>query len=262
MPTFSSHGFQIHFEDIPHAAPENVIFLHGNVSSNVWWHPTVAHWKKCGDKSLLLMEWRGSGKSQGPNSEADLEMEKLASDVITLAERCSGSPNLVGHSTGGLIALLALAKRPDLFRKAVLLDSVGAHGLRIGPEVFTRVQELRKSKELCGAAILNTIYGEVKDKKLAQEIVDSAFGVHPLNWHGVLNALKDKNFEAQIRTIPHPVLVLHGEHDLLLPQKDSEHLAEILPRGEFREIPNHGHCTNVEDPNLFAEIAQGFLFGG
>ncbi len=261
MPHFSSHGFQIHYEEVPNASPENVIFLHGNVSSNVWWQPTVSHWKKCGNKSLFLMEWRGSGMSQGPYSEADLAMDRLADDVITLAERSFGSTNLVGHSTGGLIALLALAKRPDLFHKAVLLDPVGAHGLKISPEVFAKFTEMRTNKDLCASVILATIYGGVKSKELERQIVESAFGVHALNWHGVLNALKDKNFEKEIRTIPHSVLVLHGEHDLLLPGADSEHLAEILPNGQFQEIPNHGHCTNVEDPKLFAEIAEKFLFG-
>lgn len=263
MPFFESKGFRLHFDETPNTAPEDVIFLHGNLGSNVWWNPMEKVWLKEaeGKKSLLFMEWRGSGQSQGPREESDLRMEKLADDVIALAELRGGNVNLVGHSTGGLIAALAMAKRPELFRKAVFLDPVGAKGIQFGPEMYDAFKAMQINKELCATVILSTIQGGIHDAELKDKIINSAYGIDALNWAGVLNALKDVNYEKEIQKIPHSVLVLHGEQDVLLPKIDSMRMAELLPQGKFHEIPLRGHCTNVEDPALFTQITRTFLFG-
>jgi pimeloyl-ACP methyl ester carboxylesterase len=46
------------------------------------------------------------------------------------AQRCSGPAWLVGHSLGGLLSLLAAARRPELARGVVLLDSPVIGGWR------------------------------------------------------------------------------------------------------------------------------------
>lgn len=262
MSFFETNGFRLHYQEISNAAPLDVIFLHGNLGANIWWEPTVKNWQRDTEdkKSLLLMEWRGSGQSQGPNVESDLQMEHLAEDVIALAKTRGGKVNLVGHSTGGLIALLAMAQRPDLFTKAVVLDPVGATGIQFHPDLLNAFKAMQKDRNLCKKVILGTILGN-EDSELAEKITAAAYSIHPLNWTGVLRALANVNYTAALSAIPHPVLVLHGEHDVLLPKADSKHLAEILPQGKFQELPARGHCANVEDPALFAQITRSYLFG-
>lgn len=263
MPFFDANGFRIHYSETSNSAPEDIIFLHGNLGANIWWEPTEKAWMQgaTGRKSLIFMEWRGSGQSQGPNQESDLHMENLADDVVTLAELRGGNVNLVGHSTGGLIAILAMAKRPDLFRKAVLLDPVGAKGIHFGPELLSAFKAMQINRELCATVILSTIQSGLHNQKLKEKIVNSAFGIHALNWLGILHALDGVDYEAEIEKIPNAVLVLHGEQDVLLPKVDSVRMAELLPNGKFIEIPRRGHCTNLEDPALFTEITRSFLFG-
>ena len=89
--------------------------------------------------------------------------------------------------------------------------------------------------------------------------MDSAFAVHPRAWLGVPEMLT-RPAPLAYESIPHPILVAHGEHDQVLPIDRSRELAERLPNGRFVEISGRGHCTNLEDPTRFTQIADAFLF--
>ena len=262
MPFFTSNDFRLHFHEVAQAAPRDTIFLHGNLGSNAWWTPMEKNWKHDPQyqESLLFMEWRGSGQSQGPRTEQDLQMTSLADDVANLAKTRRTPVNIVGHSTGGLIAALAMARHPESFHRAVLLDPVGATGIEFPPELHRTFQMMKKDKTLCGKAILSTIYDAEINESLSKQIVEDAFATHPLNWSGVLNALKGINFTSEINQIQSPTLVLHGEFDQVLPIEHSEHLAALLPHGVFHKILGRGHSTNVENPALFTQLVQEFLF--
>src|SRR5690606_24357925 len=99
------------------------------------------------------------------------------------------------------------------------------------------------------------------DPSLMNRIVDDAFGVHPLIWHGVAKMLHTADFRAELPKIQQPVLVLHGEHDAILPKESSKALADALPNGKFLELAGRGHSCNVEDPGLFVGHINKFLFG-
>ena len=267
MPFYSLNGCNIHVEIAEHVAAHDTIFLHGNLASNAWWEPVRELYQRRADgvsgpdkASLYFMEWRGCGKSAGLREEGDLNLKQLASDVVALAKTLK-KPHLVGHSTGGLIALYAMAEAPEVFGKALLLDSVAATGIAFGPEMYDAFTQMSQNKEICAAVILGTIHEAEISDALKVKIVNDAFGVHPLIWHGVPNMLKGIDFRPELKKIPNPVLVLHGEKDLLLPIEGSKELAALLPQAKFEEIPARGHSTNVENPALFQSYLDRFLFG-
>lgn len=265
MSTFERNNISIHYEIIEGAVPTDTIFLHGNLASNAWWKPAAKIWQSRNQNlpgRLILAEWQGCGKSTGPREEKDLAPENLATDFTALLEAIgSKKANLVAHSTGGLIGLIAMAQRPELFNRAVLLDPVSHLGVQFGPEMFEAFTRMSQDRGFCELIILSTAHQAQLSDELKKQIVDDAFGVHPLIWHGVPRALNDIDISSQLPAIQQPVLILHGEHDTLLPKERSRELAELLPNGKFYEIPGRGHSTNVENPGLFVEIVDSFLFG-
>lgn len=266
MPFFEHDGFRMHYEVHEGVVPMDTVFLHGNLASNAWWAPSVAIWKrqaKPGMKGrLICAEWRGCGKSNGPELPKDLRLDVLAADYNRLlAELEVTRANLVAHSTGGLIGLVAMRARPELYHRAVLLDPVGATGVQFGPEMYEAFTQMSQSKEMCAAVMMGTVYEAKISDELKERIVDDAFGVHPLIWHGVPKMLHDADFRSELKALDHPVLVLHGEHDGILPAEASVALAKGLKNGRFYEIPGRGHSCNVEDPELFVLHANQFLFG-
>ena len=189
-------------------------------------------------------------------------MDRLANDFIALVKANNwGKINLVGHSTGGLIAGLMLAKAPELFNKAVLLDPVGAKGVTFQESMTAAFEQMKQNKSLVSMIMASTIHkNDDQSDFFRQVVVEDAFAAVSKVGVLVLKALDGLDSTAQISTVTHPVLVLHGEHDGLLPMEDSKQMAALMKNGQFKVIPGHGHCTNVENPTTFVQLMSDFLF--
>ncbi|MFS8198130.1 alpha/beta fold hydrolase [Streptomyces sp. CWNU-52B] len=77
---------------------------------------------------LLLADRRGYGRS--PDTERS-DFDTDADDLVELLARQDGGAHLVGHGNGGLAAVLAAGRRPDLVRSLALIQpsvfSAAAH---------------------------------------------------------------------------------------------------------------------------------------
>ena len=264
--TNDGSGAQIGYEVIEGVLPQDTMFIHGNMASNRWWHPSADVWKQkaAGQKlpgAMILAEFRGCGRSTPPRSQADVDMHLFARDFVALASSLGrGKMNLVGHSTGGLIVALMLAQKPELFEKAVLLDPVGATGVQFNDAMTEAFEQMKTNRGLVGVVIGSTILGNTETAFFNDVIVTDAFHAAQTVGDKVLRALDGLDTRGEISKIPHPVLVLHGEKDQLLPVADSQAMASLIKGGVFEIIPGQGHCTNVENPQKFVEIVSGFLF--
>ncbi|UXR65483.1 alpha/beta hydrolase [Bdellovibrio bacteriovorus] len=257
----------IHHEVVSGVVPENVFFIHGNLASNRWWYPAEEVWKKQAagktlPGSLIYGEFRGCGKSTAPQSSDEVDLHLFAEDFIALLKSLGSGPyHVVGHSTGGLIAALMLAKEPTLFRKAVLLDPVGAQGVMFDSSMISAFEKMKLDKDLTAAVIGSTIHNNNPDSDFfRQVVVEDAFKAVKSVGHWVLEALDGLDVRGDLRSVRNEVLVLHGEHDKLLPEGDSQALAGLFMNGKFAQIPGQGHCPNIENPEKFVNITQSYLF--
>jgi pimeloyl-ACP methyl ester carboxylesterase len=64
--------------------------------------------------------------------------------------------------------------------------------------------------------------------------------------------------EEQIRRLAVPLLVIVGEHDEAS-VGPSRFLAEHAPDAELVVMADAGHLTNLEQPEAFASLVDGFL---
>ncbi len=257
----------MNYEKIDAILPENTLFIHGNLASNRWWYPSEEVWKKNAkgknlSGSMILGEFKGCGKSPVPKSQDEVDIHKFANEYIALVEKLNLGPvHLVGHSTGGLIAALMMAKKPNLFKKAILLDPVGAEGIKFDDSMKAAFEAMKKDKNLVATVLASTIFNCNQETDFFKQIVvEDAF--HAVQTVGimVLRALDGLNIKNEISTVANETLVLHGEHDLLLPMEDSKKMASLMKNAQFEVIKNHGHCLNAEDPAYFVSTVDRFLF--
>jgi 3-oxoadipate enol-lactonase len=255
--------FEMHYEIVENCMEIDTLFIHGNLASNTWFYPAAEVLKSLGKNlkgRMIMAEWRGCGKSSAPHAESELQMKNLAQDYIDLCEKLSlQKVNVVAHSTGGLIILLAMAMKPALFSKAFLLDPVGPTGVKFEAPMYEAFTAMSQDRAFCETIMASTIHNVVTSDSIFQKIVDDTFKVAPLNWHGVPHALENINFTKELKSVHQPVLIVHGELDPILAIAESRSLAQILPNAKFVEAKGHGHSLNIEDPKMFAQLLTDFF---
>jgi pimeloyl-ACP methyl ester carboxylesterase len=58
-----------------------------------------------------------------------------------------------------------------------------------------------------------------------------------------------------------PTLVIVGEDDALTPPDLARDYAAMIPGAQFARIPQAGHLSNLEQPQIFFEVVRNFLLG-
>ena len=168
--------------------------------------------------------------------------------------------HVVGHSTGGLIALLALAAAPEKFGRAVLLDTVTDKGIQFRPESLDAFVRMSRVRAACQAAIAATIEGVDQNDPFFQKLVDGACDVAPAIWTELPRALMRTDASRVVAAVKHPTLVLHGDLDPILPVREARAFAARLKNGTFVGMSGRGHSPNVEAPELFAQLVSHHLY--
>ncbi len=259
-------GFKMNYEIIENIVPQDTLFIHGNLSSCRWWYPSVEKWtlqskNKKYKGNVILAEFRGHGLSSSPRSISEINVHTFANDFLELSTNLKlKNINIVGHSTGGIIAAIMLSKNPELFNKAILLDPVGANGFNLETARAVTHEAMKVNKSLTAAAVGSVIYNNPNDDFFNNVIVEDAYKAVQKVGASVLTSLKTISVADKMRGIPNQVLVIHGEKDTFLPIAASQELASLIPNAKFMCVPEHGHCLNVEDPEKFVDIANNFLF--
>src|SRR5215207_9318626 len=94
---------------------EPAVFVHGSFG---WGEETWQAQRPLADSSyrLLLVDRRGFGATP---ADGRPDFERDADDIAALLDEPS---HLVGHSYGGVVSLLAAARRPDAIRSLAVIE--------------------------------------------------------------------------------------------------------------------------------------------
>ncbi len=264
----TQQNIQISYKKFPNLVPTTTLFLHGNLASNRWWMPTVELLQKKTNTTgpsqgdVICAEFRGCGGSSVPKSEDEVTMKNFANDFVQLIRSMNLGPvNIVGHSTGGLIAAMMLAEAPELFNKAFLLDPVGAEGVKFDSAMIQAFDAMKADKNLTAIVIGSTILNNDSESAFFKEIiVEDAFKSVKAVGHLVLKALDGLDVRESLQKVQNNVMVVHGDKDVLLPRAESEKLAALFKNGKFELLSGCGHCGNIENPALFVQTFTQFLY--
>jgi proline iminopeptidase len=227
-------------------------------------------------RQIILYDQRGRGDSAAPANPAESTIEDDAADVGAL-RRALGirTWDVLGHSWGGGIAMLATARDLAGVRKLVLVDAVGATSDWMAPlrdNVLRRLRGeqhdavARISEESLGApdAALHSTYARAvypawfTDPEMAARFTPP----QALSETGaaVLARLRGAGYDWQqiVTNIPTPTLLVHGEHDAL-PLAVSRVNSYIIKNARFEPIPDSGHMPFWEAPARFFSLVDSFL---
>ncbi|MBM70018.1 MAG: alpha/beta hydrolase [Haliea sp.] len=207
---------------------------------------------------------------------------QFADDLIATLEHSDGEPVwIMGHSLGGVVAMLAACKRPELFRGLVLLDPVFmpmrlALGLNLTPRSrLARIPMVRRALRRPGRfSSVQQAYAFHRDKRAYSGISDdvlwdyiragvraTADGDWELAYSGAWEAAVYSSLPLvwpRLWKLRLPTLGLRGEHSDILSAAGLRRWAALQPAAELDTLPG-GHLFPLEHPDATARRVLDFL---
>jgi len=227
-------------------------------------------------RQVILYDQRGRGRSQAPGDPSASSIDDDAADVAAL-RRALGIRrwDLLGHSWGGGIAMLAAALDEAGTRRLVTVDAVGptsawmpavreAVSARLSPSErtdFDRIDDealTQPDPETHGVYSRAVYPAWFADSELARSFAPPK--VTSNTGAAILARLRREGYDwrPRLRALSVPTLVIHGEEDAL-PVAVSAELVALLPRAQRQLVPQSGHMPFWEAPDVFFSFVDSFL---
>jgi proline iminopeptidase len=229
-------------------------------------------------RQLILYDQRGRGGSQAPAHPLDARIEDDADDIPAL-RRALGIRrwDVLGHSWGGGIAMLGVARDQAGTRRLVTADAVGPTSAwmpALQANALANVDDERRATLSALYPALATpdisTHGAYSRASYPAYFVDPEFrrrfsppAAVSVTGAAVAARLRREGYDwsEQLRALSTPTLVLHGEGDAL-PLSVASELAQLLPRARLSLIPAAGHMPFWEAPQRFFSEVHAFLATG
>lgn len=263
------------------------LLVHGLGGSAVNWLEVMGPLSSRGP--VVAVDLPGFGRTRPPRPEA-ARVGSCAAFLAALCDRLGWSRvELHGSSMGGLVAVLAAAREPDLVHRLVLcapalplspraLASLPLSTLvRFAPflvpglsRILTRAIWRRLSAERLHEASLASVHARpdrlrpaVRDlglenyrsgKRLAWRTASLAVAGHSLLAH----LLGSRHTHRALDAVTAPTLVVHGTEDRLVPVAIIEGLAVRRPDWRIVRLSGAGHLPMLETPGAYLEATGAF----
>lgn len=227
-------------------------------------------------RPLVLYDQRGRGASEAPADIGDARIEQDAGDLVALREALGFARwDVLGHSWGGGISMLAAARDTLGVRRLVLVDAVGPTGdwiPSLHPDALGRLDgAARETLAALEPALLHqpdpVVHAEYSRAIYPAWFSDRGFAAlfappHEASATGATIAARLRregyDWTAEIRRVTARTLIIHGEDDLM-PRRAAEANAQLIPHSRLSFIAAAGHMPFWERPVEFFARTRAFL---
>ncbi len=208
---------------------------------------------------IVRFDKAGHGLSDCP--EAPYAMDELVRDAENLAEHLGLKDiTFVGLSIGGLIGQGLAAKRPDLLKALVLMDTAAQIGTN---DMWnTRVNAVRKGgiESLADPILERWFAPTYRNGQPAQMAAwrNMLTRTPAEGYIGCCQAIAAADLTESTRALTLPVMAMAGDQDGSTPPALVQATAELC-NAAFHIIEDAGHLPCVEQPEVVAKLITEFL---
>jgi len=270
--------FAVYMSPAVDDAPPLVCINGGMIYSHALLWPALS--PLAAGRQIILYDLRGRGLSKAAPGPRQSRIEFDAGDVGALREALGFSRwDVLGHSWGGGIALLAAARDPVGVRRLVLVDAVGTTGAWIAGLHDAALAALTgRGRE---HAILESLDPRLLHDDNPQTHAEYSRAIYPA-WFvdvelgsafapphetsqtgsSVAARLRREGYDWRddARRVAATTLLVHGAQDILSPDL-ARATAALIPRSRLAILEGAGHMPFWEQPAAFFAQVGGFLEG-
>lgn len=253
-----ANGVVLHYEDRGDRERPVLVFANSLGTDFRVWDALIA---LLGDSfRFIRYDKRGHGLSEA--TPAPYRMDDHVGDLeALLAHLGVTSCALVGLSVGGVIAQGLAARRPDLVKGLVLMDT--AH--KIGTEELWNARIEGVTRDGIASLADGIMQRWFTPAYRSPDNADFAGYVAMLTrttvdgYAGTCAALRDADLTETTRALKLPTLLIVGDQDGATPPDLVRSTADLIRGSQFRIIADAGHLPCVEQPRAVANLIANFL---
>jgi pimeloyl-ACP methyl ester carboxylesterase len=253
------NGINLYFET--HGAGQPMILLHGGLGSGEMFGPVLPALAE--HHQVIAVDLQGHGRTA--DIDRPIEVTLMADDIAALIDHLElNTPDVVGYSLGGAVALHTAAKYPDKVRRLVVAS------VYIRPDAID--PEIRAQQGQVNAAAVDFL----KDTPMYQ--LYQRVAPRPEDFPRLLDKMgesmaKDFDYTEEVRGLRMPTLFVAADADMAPPShyaevfklldgglRDGGWMGEGRPKGghALAILPGLTHYNSFTSP-LFAAVTLAFL---
>jgi pimeloyl-ACP methyl ester carboxylesterase len=264
-------GRQVNLIELGSGSP--VVFIHGLSGSWQNWLEQVPVFAR--DHRVIAFDLPGFGASEMPREK--ITISGYGRFVAALLDELGVSAAaVVGNSMGGFIGIELAIRFPERVERLVLVSAaglsieylrneralavLGALGNRLAAYsgwLASRSDALAR-RPVARRAIFG-IVAHRPDRLPGPLVAEQVRGSGKPGFLPALDALTDYPIRDRLGEIACPTLIVWGAEDKLVPARDADEFARLIPNSRKVVWPQTGHVAMLERPEAFNALVQAFL---
>lgn len=258
---------KIYVEDLNECGKETILFLHGWPGNHKLFEYQFNYFSKLGYRCIGL-DQRGFGESDKPATGYDYDT--LSDDVKCIVEELQlKDVTLVGHSTGGAIAIRYMARHKGYGISKLILCAAAA------PSLIKRSYFPYGLKEEAVRDIIEETYvdrprmlkkfGNIFFFKCISPTFSEWFfqlGLQAAGWATAAIAntwLHEESLFSDLKEIQIPTLILHGVNDKVCHFQLGQEQRKLIKNSKLIKFENSGHGLFYDQRDKFNNEIRNFV---
>jgi pimeloyl-ACP methyl ester carboxylesterase len=256
------------------ASAQPLVFVHGLSGSWPNWLEQLAVFGE--EHRVVTLDLPGFGHSPMPPREISISGYARLLDGL-LGELGIDAAAVVGNSMGGFIAAELAIAFPQRVERLVLVSAAGI-STTANPRVLRALPTLRRLETTLLATggwvasksdafscrprlrdALLSIVASHPNRLPAALAAEQLRGAGKPGFMQALQSLLDYDVRERLPEIACPTLIVWGERDRLIPVRDADRFAELIPDSRKAIFEDTGHVAMLERPAAFNELLAQFL---
>lgn len=260
MPTIRINNCDYYYE-VHGSGKETIVFSHGLLWSGFLFHQQVNFLKD--NYRVITYDHRGQGQSEV--TKDGYEMDSLYEDAVQLIEQLElGKVHFAGFSMGGFIAMRLAARRPDLIKSLILMETSCQKESNTIKYAILNTIVLFFGVELVTPSVMKIMFGKTflnnksrnDEKKIFKNELKKNKKTIVRAVEGVINR---KGIEKELSQIICPTLIIVGEEDVATNPEKAKIIHKNIPQSKLIILKNAGHSSSIEVPNEVNNAIGDFL---
>jgi len=233
-----------------------LVLIHGYPLDHTSWNEVASLLENNFD--LILPDLRGFGQST--TVETPYTISDMADDLASLLDHLEvEKAALAGHSMGGYVALAFAKKYPQRVSGLGLVSSQAVADSPEGKDrrYQTAADVVEKGVNIVAEAMTPKLSTDASVQAFVRDVIVKQSKSSVI---GALKAMAEReNLMSHLSSVKFPVVLIHGNADLLIPIERAKEIKAVLPSAQFVELQGAGHMPMME---FARETAEGLKFLG